>query len=289
MESIVMAPPHRADGIGLLDYNNVKSRRAHRDGTCQPRGAGTDDDGVGILQYALRKRTYLLPPHLFRDIDREPQLRPLLLLGEDIALFGRGKAALRRYRELIQRHELARLLQPPLDIVLILELASLRGDDADHDNLVAFRQIPQRLEAAGPLGIVFEKIAVVTGAGQHGLRNRLITARRNPGRAEIAATNMRGDRHVRRPFGDRVIDDAGVNFLQVVGALAARSHLVEFILRAEIGPYRVVELQIAATGVVERLYRLAIGLGEVLEKHLDVGIDFLRDRLAAAAEMQHRG
>src|SRR3977135_4604502 len=92
----------------------------------------------------------LFAPHLFRAIDREFQLRPLLFLGEDVALFGRGEAALRRYRELIERHELARLLQPPLDIVLVLELAGLRGDDADHDNLVAFRQIPQRLEATRP-------------------------------------------------------------------------------------------------------------------------------------------
>jgi len=56
-----VVPPHRADGIRLLEYNDVKSRRAHCDGTCQPCGAGTDDDGVGILQYALRKRMTYFP------------------------------------------------------------------------------------------------------------------------------------------------------------------------------------------------------------------------------------
>src|SRR5882672_2881192 len=94
---------------------------------------------------------------------------PHLFLGEDVALFGRGEAALRRYRELVERYELARFLQPPLDIVLVLELARLRGDDADHHDLVALRQIPQWLETAGPLGIVFEEIAVIVSAGQHGL------------------------------------------------------------------------------------------------------------------------
>ncbi len=37
----------------------------------------------------------LFPPHLVRYLYREPQLRPLLLLGEDVALFRRGEAALR--------------------------------------------------------------------------------------------------------------------------------------------------------------------------------------------------
>src|ERR1700675_3948911 len=67
-----------------------------------------------------RKRASL-PPHLARDLDGKPELRPLLLLAEDVALLGRGEAALRRYRELIQRHEFARVCQPPLDVVLHLE------------------------------------------------------------------------------------------------------------------------------------------------------------------------
>ena len=45
----------------------------------------------------------LTPPHLVGEVDRELQLGPLLFLGEDIALFGRGKAALRRERKLIER------------------------------------------------------------------------------------------------------------------------------------------------------------------------------------------
>jgi hypothetical protein len=44
-----------------------------------------------------------LPPHLIRDIDGELQFGPLLFLGEEVALLGRGEAALRGYRELIQR------------------------------------------------------------------------------------------------------------------------------------------------------------------------------------------
>src|SRR5271169_5798609 len=98
----------------------------------------------------------LLPPHLVGDLDRESQLRPLLFLGEDVALLRRGKAALRRDRELLQWSELRGLLQPPFDVVLLLELAEFRGDDADHHDLVAPRQVTQRLEAAGAVRIVFQ-------------------------------------------------------------------------------------------------------------------------------------
>src|SRR5882724_4113157 len=70
----------------------------------------------------------------------------------------------------------ARLFQPPLDVIFLFEFTEFRGDEADHHDLVALWQKPKRLEAAGALGIVFEEIAVVIGAGQHGLRHRLIAA-----------------------------------------------------------------------------------------------------------------
>src|ERR1700730_17726489 len=44
----------------------------------------------------LAMTMYLFPPHLARHIDREFQLRPLLFLGEEVALLGGSKAALRR-------------------------------------------------------------------------------------------------------------------------------------------------------------------------------------------------
>src|SRR5438876_5488137 len=53
--------------------------------------------GADVLpSSAHRGNGTLLPPHLFRDIDRELQLGPLLVFAEDIAFLGRGKTALRR-------------------------------------------------------------------------------------------------------------------------------------------------------------------------------------------------
>ena len=49
------------------------------------------------------------PPHLFGDIDRE-----LELIGQQVAFLGGSETALRRFRELIERREFARLfLQSP--------------------------------------------------------------------------------------------------------------------------------------------------------------------------------
>src|SRR5262249_16797069 len=53
--------------------------------------------------------------------------------------------------------ELRRLIEPALDRVLALQGAALRGDDADHNDLVALGQEAQRLEAAGAVGVVFQE------------------------------------------------------------------------------------------------------------------------------------
>ena len=50
-----------------------------------------------------------LPPHFLGDFHDHPELRPLLVLGQDIAFLGRGEAALRRQTELIER----RRISPP--------------------------------------------------------------------------------------------------------------------------------------------------------------------------------
>ena len=62
-------------------------------------------------------------PHLARRLDDLAQLRPLRLLGEDVALLGRRKAALRRERELLQRSEFRRFVDAALDVVLLFQRA----------------------------------------------------------------------------------------------------------------------------------------------------------------------
>src|SRR6185312_4898513 len=96
------------------------------------------------------------PPDLFRQLDDHAQLRPLFVGGENVAFLGRSKSALRRERELVERHDPGRLLDALLDVVARLQPPGLGCDDAEHDDLVAFRQEAQRLETAGALAVVFE-------------------------------------------------------------------------------------------------------------------------------------
>src|SRR6267142_1191115 len=133
---------------------------------------------------ALLANRYSLFPHLIGELLDHAKLRPLLLLGEQVAFFGGGEAALRREAELLRRSELGRLVDPALDVVLLLERAALGGDQAKHHGLVAFRQEAQWFEAAGAVGVVFEEIAVVVHRPQQRLRHRLVAAFGNPGRAE---------------------------------------------------------------------------------------------------------
>src|SRR5215469_1375169 len=227
-------------------------------------------------------------PDLVGEFDDHAQFRPLLFLGQDVAFLGRSEAALWREAELLERSEFARFFDAALDIVLLLERAALGGDEAKYDDLVALGQETQRLEAAGALGVVFEKIAVVVDLAQQRLRHRLVAAFRNPRRAEIAAADMGGDSHVGGLGLERGVDDARVDALELIDVRHPLARLAQLLLRAKIGPHRVVELQIAAPGVVERLHRLLVGIAEIVEELIEIGIDALLDAVLGEAEMQHR-
>src|SRR5687767_13653036 len=77
-------------------------------------------------------------PNLFGDRDDPLELRPLLLLGENVALLRRGEAALRRETELIHIGELRSRVDAALQVVLALERAALRRDEAER-NALTFR------------------------------------------------------------------------------------------------------------------------------------------------------
>src|SRR5208282_5658350 len=115
----------------------------------------------------------LFPPHLLRDLADHPQLRPLLLFGEDIAFLGRGEAALRRQAELIDIDELRRLLDAALDLVAAFQPPGFAGDETEHHGL-ALGHEAQRLETAGALGVVFHEVAVHVDLIEQQLRHRLV-------------------------------------------------------------------------------------------------------------------
>src|SRR6202022_745534 len=97
------------------------------------------------------------PPDLLGDLDYHAELRPLLAFRQCIAFLGRREAALRAQGELLDVDEFRRLLDPPLDRRLALELAGLRGHQPE-DYRLAFGHEAQGLEAAGAIAVVFHEI-----------------------------------------------------------------------------------------------------------------------------------
>src|SRR5262249_42423537 len=184
-------------------------------------------------------------------------------------------------------HVFGRLVDAPLDVGLLFERARLGRHEPEHHGLVALGHEAQRLETPRAVSVVFEEIAVVVDPTKQELRDRLIAAFGNPGRAEIAAAHVGGHRHVAGAAFERLVDYARVDLRQLVDILAALARLLQLFLRAQIGPYRVVELQVLAARIGKRAHRLAVGGAEVVEEGVHVRIDVFADASAPAAEMQH--
>src|SRR6516164_6743046 len=64
-------------------------------------------------------------PDFLRGFDDQPELVPLLLRGEVVALLAGGEAALRRQAKLASVDEPGRVLDPPFQVILALQLAAL--------------------------------------------------------------------------------------------------------------------------------------------------------------------
>jgi hypothetical protein len=96
---------------------------------------------------------------------------------------------------------------------------------------------------------------------------------------------MRRDHHVARLACKRGVENTCVVAHERVGVKTARLRFRHLLLGAQIGPGGVVELQVAATGVVEVLDRLLIGVAEILENIVPVRIDLGVDRAGLEPKM----
>src|SRR6516165_5880147 len=67
---------------------------------------------------AMSRRDSPRTPHLLRGLDDQPELGPLLFLGEVVTFLAGGEAALRRQAELVGVDEGGRVLDPPFQVVL---------------------------------------------------------------------------------------------------------------------------------------------------------------------------
>src|ERR1700722_3220243 len=112
-----------------------------------PRPAPVTTATLPATMFGMR----LIPPDLARDFADQAQLRPFLILGEDIAFLGRGEAALRRQTKLLEIGEFGGLRDAALDRVLGFERAALGRHQPEHGE-AAFLQALERLQPAGAVG-----------------------------------------------------------------------------------------------------------------------------------------
>ena len=117
---------------------------------------------------------------------------------------------------------------------------------------------------------------------------RLVAAGAHEGRFVVAAAQMHGDGHVGRNVGHRRVDEIAVERPQRLRVVAARHHLGAIVLVAQHRDRHFVELQIAAAGVGEGAHDFFVGLAEIGEHLVAVGIDSCVDRRQRRAS-DHRG
>src|ERR1700730_8758515 len=229
----------------------------------------------------------LFSPHLLGDFADHPQLRPLFLFGESIPFLGRGEAALRREAELLEIGKFGGFLDAALDGVLGFQRADLCRHQAEHHEAI-FLQALERLETAGAVGVVFHEIAVHLDLVEQHFLLGLVAAGAHEGRFVVAAAQMHGHRHVRRNVGHRDVDELAVERTERFGIVAAILHLLAILRIAEHGDECFVELQVAAAGIGESAYGFFVGLAEIVEHRVELGIDRLVDRCADRAAVQRR-
>src|SRR4051812_47666482 len=193
------------------------------------------------------------------------------------------EAALRRQAQILERHVLRRLIDAPLEIVLRFERRYLGRDEAKH-HLLSARYEPQRLEAAGALGVELHKEGVDAG-GEHRLGHRLVAALGDPSALEIAAGRVHRDGEARGLALYDLADRACIALRQRRRVVTIPAAGVADLRIAEVGERDIVQLQIAAAGLRKRRNGCAVGGGRVGPELLHVVIG---DAGAAGAQMQHR-
>ena len=138
---------------------------------------------------------------------------------EHVALDGRGEPALRGEAELVERDVLGGLVDPALEHVGVLEAPALRGHQPE-DDLLAGRHEAQRGEPARALVVELAEEGVDVELAEQLLRDVVVAALGDPGRAEVAPAHVGGDAHSLGPVGDRGIDGADVALVRVLGVVA---------------------------------------------------------------------
>src|SRR6202050_836500 len=125
-------------------------------------------------------------PYTRGGLHHETQLRLLVFGGKRIAAHGARETTLRRDTQIFERREARCLIDTRSPRALVFEYRSLAAYKAEPDELV-FRHEAQRREIASAWRVVLEKEPIDTSGVEQAIGDRLVTARRHPSPAQIAA------------------------------------------------------------------------------------------------------
>ena len=143
----------------------------------------------------------------------------------------------------------------------------------------------QRLERAGAFGIIFEKIEIDRAVAKQFFRHDVVAAFGLPVAHAVAAAQVQADAHVLRRPRDDGVDDIDIVAQQRLPVVAARRQRGADFLVAEFRDRGLVELHIAAAGIVKLLQFDVIGRDQVGPERRKIRIDVAADARAAGAEM----
>src|SRR5262245_24311502 len=108
-----------------------------------------------MVVYVRSAVSLVQTPDFPRGLDDELQLLPLLVFRQQVALEGRGEAALRAEGEVLERHIAARFIDSTQKRVLRLELGHFAADQTENDTLVGGNET-ERFEGSRTLGLVLQ-------------------------------------------------------------------------------------------------------------------------------------
>ena len=117
------------------------------------------------------------------------------------------------------------------------------------------------------------------------LGDRLVAAARNPFRARVAAAQMDGEIGVGPPRADTLVEQRDIGPEQVVRVFAERAHALAQVVVEEIGQDRIVDLDIAAAGGLQRGDLLPVDGRDIGPESVHLRIGLAAHRRAPAVEM----
>jgi len=233
-------------------------------GTCNACRGGTT---VGAWGLAFES----LSPDCARRVNRQPQLRALLRLGQRIAAGAAGKAALGADGESLRGNILGGLIDTPLQTIDRFEYRCFGADQPEHDAFPPRDETKWR-KVARSHRVIFEQEMVCLRLGKKTLRNPFVSAIGEMAAPKVAAAHVDADDHVVGTCTDCSIHRMDVPLDQRIGIAAGAHNSVADRRIAQQRTRDLVDLNVLAARRQQICDFLAKDAYEIGEKPVDISV-----------------